>query len=129
MDDRALVEEVARIVNENDPDGIPAVIHPDMQFTSVFSPMEGQYSGRDGVRAYLADLRAAFDTYELTVEQVRPVGENLLVYLRATGRGRGSGVEVDSEVGQVWTLRDGLAWRVAAYPTREEAHAALGLAT
>ena len=43
------------------------------------------------------------------------------------GRGRGSGVTVDTEGAHVWTLRDGKVVRLEAFADRAKALAAVGL--
>ena len=56
-----------------------------------------------------------------------PADGRYLVLWRATGRGKGSGAVFERRIGQIWTVRDGVGWRVEAYPTLEEARAAAGL--
>jgi ketosteroid isomerase-like protein len=128
-EERTLIEPALRMVSEADAAGLAAIVHPEFEFSSIFTPMEGVYRGVNGVRAYLDELRESFETYELTLLGVEPVGDEYLVELRAHGRGRGSGIELDLTACQVWTFRDGLILRVSVYPTVEEARAALGLDT
>jgi ketosteroid isomerase-like protein len=46
----------------------------------------------------------------------------------ATGRGRGSGLELDMRIGQIWTFRNGRVVRYESLPSWEEALAAAGIA-
>ena len=128
-DERAVIAAGIRVVNQLDVDAIPDVLHPEVEFTSIFTPMEGVYQGHDGVRAYLEDLKSAFDDFELELGRTTPVADDFLVELHVKGRGRGSGVAFERTIGQIWTFRDGLIWRLIAHPTLEEAQAALGLDT
>ena len=41
------------------------------------------------------------------------------------GRGRTTGIEVEQEVALVWEVRDGMAYRIHVFATREEARAAV----
>jgi ketosteroid isomerase-like protein len=55
-------------------------------------------------------------------------GDLVVVLARYTGRGKGSGVEVDTEGAHVWTLRDGKAVRLEIFADRIRALEAVGLA-
>ncbi len=52
----------------------------------------------------------------------------MVVLARYTGRGKGSGVDVDTEGAHVWTLRDGKAVRLEIFADRARALQAVGLA-
>ena len=55
-------------------------------------------------------------------------GDQVLVFTREGGRGRGSGAEVETHpTGHLWTLRDGKAIRLQSYWERYEALEAAGL--
>ena len=49
------------------------------------------------------------------------------MFIRARGRGRGSGAELDNRIAQVWTIRDDKAIRLVAYEERADALKAVGL--
>jgi ketosteroid isomerase-like protein len=54
-------------------------------------------------------------------------GDRVVVSVRHRGRGKISGVETDQAFAMLWTLRDGRAVRMEAYPTHAEALDATGL--
>ena len=55
------------------------------------------------------------------------IGVLRIVWAKVTGRGSASGVPVETEHGQIWTLRDGKVIRVVEYFDRAEALKAVGL--
>ncbi len=55
------------------------------------------------------------------------LGDRVLVLGRTEGRGRGSGVQVDSPIGVIYDFRDGKMSRVLAYFDHGEALRAAGL--
>jgi ketosteroid isomerase-like protein len=57
----------------------------------------------------------------VTTEEVIEVGERVLVTAHHRGRGRGSGVEVDTRLYSLYTLRDGKVIRADEYTDRSEA--------
>ena len=61
-------------------------------------------------------------------ERVEPLGqEDVLVIARLTGRASGSGVEIGTQQGYIWTVRDGVAVRFRWFRRPAEALAAAGL--
>jgi ketosteroid isomerase-like protein len=52
-------------------------------------------------------------------------GDRILAFVRWSGRGRSSGVEMESEGAHLWTFRHGLIVSFAVYRDRDEARAAL----
>jgi uncharacterized protein len=54
-------------------------------------------------------------------------GDHVVVLCRYTGRGRGSGVDVDTHGAHLWTFREGRAIRLKIFSSRERALEAAGL--
>ena len=54
-------------------------------------------------------------------------GGEVVVLIHTTGRGRGSGLEVDNHIAWVWTFRDDQAVRMVVYEEPADALAAVGL--
>jgi ketosteroid isomerase-like protein len=105
-------------------DGLLEHFHPDAEYdvTSAIGPFAGMYYGRTAIRSFLTDY---FDTWEyvrMEAEDLIEVGEHhVVVRLRMHMRGKGSGVEVEAQTNNVWTMRDGKAVRMAVYNDRAEA--------
>ena len=83
--------------------------------------------GREGVRDSIASLSEAFDEFQFEPERFEEIGDNVVAFFKARGRGKGSGIVVESEVVHVWTLRDGSPVRVRIYLDPKRALEAAGL--
>jgi ketosteroid isomerase-like protein len=104
--------------------------HPDLEYdvTAGIGPYAGMYYGRAAVRNFLADYLESWEYMRMEPEDFIEVGEDqVVVPLRLHMRGKGSGVEVEAQTTNVWTMRDGQAVRMAVYNDKAEALAAAGL--
>jgi ketosteroid isomerase-like protein len=63
----------------------------------------------------------------VTFEEIIDAGDQVVVVAHHQGRGRASGVDVDTRFYEVYTLREGKVWRVDEYTERAEALEAAGL--
>jgi ketosteroid isomerase-like protein len=70
---------------------------------------------------------SAFEELTVTFEEIIDAGDQVLVVAHHQGRGRKSGVTVDTRFYEVYTLREGKVSRVDEYTEREEALEAAGL--
>ena len=85
------------------------------------------FRGRQGVRDYFDTLGEVFDDMRIEIEGITGVGaDRLVVVLRVSGRGKGSGVNVEQRNGQVWTFVDGKVARVDSYMNSADAFEAAG---
>jgi ketosteroid isomerase-like protein len=101
---------------------------PDIEFVIVGGPDPGTWAGpsamSDGWKAWLS----AWDDYVAEGEDFRELdGETVLVLGRMRGRGKTSGLRVETDVANVFNLRDGAVTRLRLYADRERAFADLGL--
>ena len=89
---------------------------PEVEFDARHFPDGRVYTGHAGVRAFLRAFFDAVADYRLEVRGIAELGDQVVVFVRETGRGRGSGAAFDISCAQVWTLRDGeiVGWRVSA---------------
>ena len=125
-----LVQEVLDAMNHRDPDAVAALGDPDIEFHSALaSAVEGRiYHGREGLADYFRDIDDAFGEVRWSeIEIAARNGDDILVLLKATVRGRGSGVPLEQVSPQVWSFRDGKPWRNVVYATLDEALEAVGL--
>jgi ketosteroid isomerase-like protein len=78
---------------------------------------------------FLAAMREWLSAWErpltITAEEFLQSGDRILVLVRWSGRGKGSGAQIEAGGAHLWTFRDGLAVRFDTYRDREEARAAL----
>ena len=85
--------------------------------------------GHEALARYWAKLNEVFHDYRMVAEEfIDAGGDRVLVLSREGGRGKGSGIEVQTNLtAHVWTLRDGKAVRMQSYWERADALAAVGL--
>jgi uncharacterized protein len=94
-----------------------------------FPDLSAPHYGHDGVRRYFEKLTEAIEDYRMVPEEFIDAGEDqVLVFSREGGRGRGSGAPVETNpTAHLWTIRDGKAVRMQSYWERNDALEAVGL--
>ena len=105
------------------------VFHPDIEWRPALEipGHPGISFGRAAAAKYLADWRETWETYSVEVDRFIDLGERVLVLAREQGRGRESGLEVETQFAQLWTLSEGQAVRMEEWRTWEQALEAVGL--
>jgi len=83
--------------------------------------------GPEGVREFFRHWIGPFDDWAYEAEEVIDAGESVIVLLHQWGRGKGSGVVVESRFWQVWTLRGGKVVHFESFPDKGRALEAAGL--
>jgi ketosteroid isomerase-like protein len=118
------VEIVRRFLVVEDLDEALMDVDPDI----VWNPVEeSSAEGHDAVRASTARWKGEWDDYELIPEGFADAGDRVVATVRFRARGRGSGIEVDARLYDVFTLRDGKIVRMDQFTEQSEALAAVGL--
>jgi ketosteroid isomerase-like protein len=99
--------------------------HGPREFPDLAEP----HYGHEGVARYLDKVNEVFDDYRMVPEEFIDAGEDqVLVFSREGGRGKGSGAKVQTNpTAHLWTLQDGKAIRMKSYWQRSEALEAAGL--
>ena len=88
----------------------------------------GPMHGKAAVRAWLQDWIDMFDEFRMELVELVDAGDDTLVIAeRYGGRAKLSGVDTDSIVWTVLTMRDGMIAGGREYPSREQALEAVGL--
>lgn len=99
---------------------------PDFEFHHVW---DGRvFKGFEGTMEWISDTRETWEDYSQEVEEIVELGDVVVVVLRISARGGGSGVPVAQELAVVWTFEDGKATRARSFTSREEALEAAGVA-
>jgi ketosteroid isomerase-like protein len=118
------VEVVRRFLVVDDLDEALMDVDPDI----VWNPVEeSSAEGHDAVRASTARWTGEWDDYELIPEGFADAGDRVVATVRFRARGRGSGIEVDGRLYDVFTLCDGKIVRMDQFTEQSEALAAVGL--
>ena len=104
-------------------------IDPEIELRSaIVGGAEGNmYRGHEGVRRWMAESDATWAELRLEAEQFRDLGDDVLMIGRLHARGRESGVEIESPVGWLSTVRAGKIVRSRGYLDPQEALSAAGL--
>ena len=90
-------------------------------------PDATSYIGWEGLMMSLRASRDSFADFHFVPERFFQNGEDIVVEVLMTGRGKSSGVPVDERIAHHWTIRDGHAVRLQAYTHLADALEAAGL--
>lgn len=103
--------------------------HPDLVWDVSRLGWPGQqiYSGPEGANEFNAEWAEAWVDWELEVEDCVDFGERVVAIINSRARSKTTGLPVDMRLAQVWSLRDGLAFRMKMYASVTEALEATGL--
>jgi uncharacterized protein len=96
--------------------------------SAIVGGAEGNvYRGHEGFRKWYADSFESFEELRNEWSEFRDLGDRVLVFGRVKARGRGSGVELDSPMGWVFTVRRGKLMKAEGFLSRAEALEVAGL--
>ena len=85
--------------NSGDIDGVIAAFAPDVEWHGhPRLPEPGPYAGRDQVERWMDQFREAWGQLEARPIELLDAGDSVVALVHMTGRGRGSGVEVQGGV-------------------------------
>lgn len=112
--------------NEGGVDAILGWLAPEITVRDRESgPDRETHHGLIGIKELFESTMEAFDQFTLEPLEFVEVGDKMIVVLRQRARGRGSGVELDSEVAHVWTMGTGTPAGLRIYRDKEQALEAL----
>jgi ketosteroid isomerase-like protein len=112
----------------SDPDAFFQILDEEVEWEMAGGWLEtAKYHGPEGVREFFRRWAGAFDEWGFEAEEVIDAGDAVVVLLHQWGRGKGSGVPVETRFWQVWTFSEGKVIRHCNYRTKEEALEAAGL--
>ena len=130
---RDKVDVAKRVVdayNRRDVDGLFAELAtPDFEYyPGIVRALDGgDYRGREGVEKFAADTRENWEELQTLPEEFRDLGDRVLVLGRMQGRGKASGVPVDSPYVTILDFRGDRIWRSRVYLDRAEGLRVAGL--
>jgi ketosteroid isomerase-like protein len=102
-----------------------ACLAPDVDYRVL---QEGPARGPDAVEAMWGRWESEWEEGgEAVAEEFIDAGDQVVATVRESGRGRGSGIEVDARVFKVFTFRSGKVVRMVEFIERSEALEAVGL--
>ena len=103
--------------------------HPDLVWdvSRLGWPGQQTYSGPEGANQFNAEWADVWDDWELEAEEYIDAGEFVVGIVNQRGRSKATGIPADMRFAQVWSLRDGVAFRMQMYASVDEALEAAGL--
>lgn len=127
-DNVELVRRSYEAWNNGDLESFIEFLDPDVEIDlreRVLNP--GTYQGVDGFRRWARELDEVWSDWKMEPEEILEGPKAVFIEVRAHGRGRGSGVEIDQLGYNVTAVRNGKAVRVAFFYDRGKALRAAGL--
>jgi ketosteroid isomerase-like protein len=116
-DPTELVRAALEAWNAGDVESFIDALDPDFEIDAsenVFNPRV--FRGRDSVPQFLEMVRETWEDFRFELLDASVDGDSVTARVRTRGRAKLSGVEVESDVTQVWTVREGRLLRVKNYP-------------
>lgn len=128
-DDAEVVRRTWAAISRRDIPAALECLHPEIEAIPLGAAMEGRvYHGHDGIVTWLErELWATYETFEVHIDEIREVGDRLLLLGHWIARGLESGVDLDVAASWVVDMRDGRVVRWQTYTDRDEALADAGL--
>jgi ketosteroid isomerase-like protein len=107
-------------------DGLRAIldaVHPDIEFEDFPQALEDRHrKGRAGIEDWIASIEQVWEEPRVETEEVAELDDRtLLVVYDFVARAKGSGIEVQQRLSNLFSLRDGLVIRWRIFLSREEA--------
>jgi ketosteroid isomerase-like protein len=97
--------------------------------SAIVGGAEGNvYRGHEGFRKWYADSFESFEELTIELNEFRDLDDRVVAFGHAKARGRGSGMELDSPMGWVFTVRRGKIVKSEGFLSRSKALEAAGLA-
>ena len=134
-DDIRVLLDGYEALNRRDFSVLTEALDPGLEWApGEVTPEGGAHRGIEGFRGFLDSWLESFDEFRVQPELVVQDGDVAVVVARQTGRGRGSGIQIDARVVHVWRIRNGMAvgwWAVRsldeALGAREDQRPAIAL--
>ena len=117
-----LVQRALAALNAGDIDALVGLCHRDFELDMsdrVYTPATNR--GHDGIRQFHSEVLEVWEQYVWEPEEVIDQGNRIVALVRTTGKGRGSGLEIDRQTAMIWTVRGDQALSLRFYRDRERA--------
>jgi ketosteroid isomerase-like protein len=91
-------------------------------------PERQTYPGVEGATQFLSEWADSWEDWHVEmIDDLREAGDKVVGVYRPRGRSKATGMPVEMDFAQVWTLRDGKQIRMEMYASAGEALEAAGL--
>jgi uncharacterized protein len=116
----------AEAFNRGDVEAFLESVDPEIEFIPRRAPVQGAYHGHAGIREFFADNAESFDVFEVRIDEVHEIGEQIVAVGTVRIKGKGSGAEVTVPTASVIRYRDGKIVRSEEMNDRTRALRAAG---
>ena len=126
-----VVGEILEAWNRRDFDQVLARASEDLEWVpATIATVEGDsFQGKEGAREFFRQWGETWETWDVTLQDLREHGDRVVVLGQVQAVGRGSGLELNQPVAYVFELREGLLTRGQSFFNHDEALAAGGEGT
>jgi ketosteroid isomerase-like protein len=123
-----IVRSIYEAFNRRDWDAAFRDAHPEFEMTTPpGGPRSGRYRGREECQGYLEGWIEVFEASTIEPEKFFENGDQVVVFVRARARPKGSSAEIEIRNGHLWAIRNGKAMSQRVFPKPEKALEAAGL--
>lgn len=117
-----LVQRAFQLYIGRDIEGLLALYHPEVVVTAPDFMNAGPFHGHDGYMEWLSRWNEAWETFDFDIKAIEAVGDHHVVAsVLVSGRGAGSGVEVEQLAYWVADIRNLLGVYLEVLVSREDA--------
>jgi ketosteroid isomerase-like protein len=121
------VEAFMAAYNRRDFDTAVESFHPEVEWVLPALQQADSCRGPEEIKRFWEGIDETFDELRLDPQESVDAGDRVATRLRHHGRGKGSGLELDTELyHQVVTFRDGVMVRIEYFSDWDEALRAAG---
>ena len=110
-----------------DAEGALACCHPDVVVDFSVRADTGVGAGREALRETVGAWVETWEGYSERIDEIRDLGDVVYVAATQSGRGRGSGLEIENRFAGLFEVADGQVTKIKMYETPERAREAAGL--
>jgi ketosteroid isomerase-like protein len=125
------VEIVRRLIeawNRGDYSAALASIDPAIEVSVAYQAgFDGTYRGHAGLTQLMRVFWAEFEGPNIEIDEAMSAGNDVVLGVRFSGRGKRSGIDVEASAWHTWTLREGKAVRWQLVRTKQDALGVAGL--
>jgi ketosteroid isomerase-like protein len=123
-----IVRRAFEVFNRDGPEAATAFLDSEIEWHDFPEQPDGSvHLGHEGFLEAVEQYAGGFEDFRVLIEEIFDHGDQVIIYGRTIGRGRGSGATVEERRASVWTLRNGSIVRVEWFGTPGEALKAVGL--
>ena len=123
-----IARRMSAYFNRGDREAFQRLIAPDAEIIPLRAALEGTvYRGPSSAADFWADTDESWETLAFDPDEIRDLGDRVLLTGRLRGKGRQTGVEVDSRIGLIVSLANGKVTRFRTYANVADALEAAGV--